>query len=146
MRNLRRGIQRQRAFALVIRRDHAARLDRHRRQPLMVQPVPDHPIGFAERLVDLAAAGGRVRVRDVRSKIRMRQRRALFRGGFRIGDRRQRVVVHVDRVDAVARDVRIGGDDDGDGVADEVHAIAGKRRVRRRFQIGNRRAAGHHAA
>src|SRR5581483_4971392 len=58
----------------------------------------------------------------------------------------QRIVVNVDRLDRIARNIGIGGDHDGDGVADVVDAVAGEHGVLWRFQIGNRGGAGDVAA
>ncbi len=146
MRDLGRGPQRQRAFARMVRRDHAARLDWHRRQPLVIQPVRDHAIRSPERFVYVAASGDRMRVRDIRSEVWMRQRRARLDCLFGVHDDRQRIVVDVDRVDGVARDVGVGGHRYGDGVADEVDAVACEDGVRRRLQAGDRRGARHGAA
>ncbi len=144
--NLRRRPDRERALARLERRDDAARLDRHRREALMDQPMPDHAVGAAKRLVDAAAAGDRVRVGDVRAEIRMRERRSRLHRRLGVRDDRQRIVVDVDRLDRVARDVRIGGDRDGNGMADVVHAIAGEHGVLRRLQIRYRRRARDQAA
>ena len=145
MRNLRRRPQRQRAFAGVIRRDHRARLDRHRRQPLVIQPVLDDAIGAAEGVVDVAAAD-RVGEGYVAAQVGMRERAAALERFFRIGDHRQRLVIDVDRVDGIARDVRIGGDRDRHRVADEIDAIAGQQRVRRCLQARDLGGAGNQPA
>ena len=112
----------------------------------MVEAVPDDAVCVREGGVDVAAAGDRVGVGDVRLEIRVRERRAALHRFFRVGHGRQRIVVHVDRVDGVARDVRIAGDDDRDGVADEVHAVARQDRVLRRLEIRNGGGARHQAA
>ena len=147
VRNLGRGPQRQRLFAGVIRRDHAARLDRHRRQPLVVEAVGNDPVGVLERGVDVAAAGDGVGVGDVRiERTGVGQRRAGFHRLFGVGHGGQRIVVDVDRVDRIARDVRIGRDHDRHGVADEVDAVARQDGVLGRLEIGNRGGARHQAA
>ena len=146
MRDLRRRPQRQRPFAAVVGRDDGARLDRHRRQPLMIETVLDDPVGVPERRVDVAAAVHDMRERDVGAHVRMRQRRSALQRFHGVDDGRQRVVVDLDGVDRVAGDVRVGRDRDGDGVTDEVDAIAGEHGVARRFQIGDGCRARHRAA
>ena len=102
----------------------------------------DDPVGVSKCRIHVAA-GHRMRVGDVRLAIRMGFRRALLDRLFRIHDHRKRIVVHDDRVERVARDIRIRGDDDRDGVPDEVDPIAGKRGVLRRVRAGQLGSARH---
>ena len=145
MRHLRGRPERQCPFAGVIRRDDGARLDRHRRQPLVDDPLFDHAIGAAERLVDVAAAH-RVRIRDVRAQIGMRQRRSRLDRRLRIHDDRQRIVIDIDGIDGIARDVRVGRDGHCHGVTDEIHPVAGEHGVLRRLEVRNRRGARNQTA
>ncbi len=145
VRHLRGRPDRERLFASVIRGDHRARLDRHRREPLVHDALRDDAIRAPERLVDVAALQ-HVRVADVRTELLMRQRRARRERRLGIDHDRQRVVVHLDRVHCVLCDVRIDGHRHRHGVADEVDALPGQHRVRGCLHVVHRRAARHQAA
>ena len=146
VRDLCRRPERQRLFAGLIRGHNATRLDRHRRQTLMVEPMLDDLVGFSECLVDVCTARHHMCVRDVRSEIRMGQRRAALDRCFGIRHGGQRVVIDVDRIDRIARDVWVDRDHDRHRMADKIDAVAGEHRMPRRLQIRNRRGAGNGAA
>ena len=55
------------------------------------------------------------------------------------------LVIDLDEVGGVGRDVAIGGDDDGHGMADEVDAVLGQQVVVRHAEAGEGRGAGHGA-
>ena len=63
---------------------------------------------------------------------------ALLRRLLGVGDRRQRLVVDLDRVGRVAREVAVLGDDDRHRVADVAHRVDRDRRVGRGLRVGAR--------
>ena len=131
--------------------DRAAALHRRGVRPRVVQrDLRDH-VGLGERLVgpllvaDLPVEG------DVVVLVLLvvaDHRRAVGLGLGRVDDRRQRVVLDVDRLARVLGDVGVVGDDAGDLLALEAHLVGGQHGLR---VIAERRhpgqvAGGHHLA
>ena len=131
MRDLRRRPQRQRPFAAVVGRDDGARLDRHRRQPLMIETVLDDPVGVPERRVDVAAAVHDMRERDVGAHVRMRQRRSALQRFHGVDDGRQRVVVDEDELGGVQRGCVAVRHHHRDRLAGKAHSLPHEERTRR---------------
>ena len=106
-------------------REDAARLDRHRGDARMVEPLLHHEVGRRQgglRLADRAARDdggvvGPVAVNPLAGPGR----------GLERGHRRERLVVDRDPVHGVGEPVRIVRHDDGDGLADVADLLAGER-------------------
>ena len=108
--------------------DHAARLDRYRNVGLLVDVLGDDEGGVREDLLvgrhACHAAGDVVRVGlvdDGDAGV------GTSDGLGEVGDGGQRFVVDVDQVDGVLGEVAAVGDDQGDGIADELHLALGQR-------------------
>ncbi len=145
MRHLRGRPERQVTFALVIGRHAAPRLDRHGRQPLVDDALLDDAVGLLEAPFHVAIRQ-RPREGHVGSEIGVRQRRSTGDGLFGISHRWQRLVVDLDQLGCVLRNVPIVRHDDGHGMADEIDAVAREDRVLRRLQVVHARRARHGAA
>ena len=144
MGNLRGCVQREGAIARQPLRDHASGFHGGRDQPLAGDALLDDHFGFGERLVDVAAVLVVVECRVI-GPFRMYGGGARREGFLWIGDRGQRLPFHFDRFGGVARDVAIGGNDHGNRMADEVHAIDRQDIVMRNTQAGQGSAARHGA-
>ena len=64
---------------------------------------------------------------------------------FGIGDGGENIVIDFHEIGGVAREVAIGGDDDGHGMAHEIDAVGRQNVMVRHAQAGQRRAAGNRA-
>ena len=90
------------------------------REPLVHEAPVDHDVGVVEHRRVLAELE---LDREVRAVLREQQRRAVGERGFGVDDDGQRVVVddhRLGRVDGLRPGL---GDDRGDDVADEAHAL-----------------------
>ena len=101
-------------------------------------------LGVAEGLVGVAAflVEGEG---DVVGPLGMHGGRARGDGLLGIGDGGQCFVIDFDEVGGVARDVAVGGDHHGDGMADVVDAILRQQMMMRHAQSGQRGGAGYGA-
>ena len=130
VRDLRRGPQRQLTGTRQLLGEGAARLHRHRDQPLLAVLPLDRDVGLGERLVDLAG----VELPDValvRPEVVVHERCV---GVERLGDIRdhlERLVLDLDELGRVLRDRPRLRHDDCDTVADVPRLVEREREVRR---------------
>ena len=118
----------------IVRGDTAARLDRQRRHP----PMPDmhrKPTIRRRELTVGFAEGGRGGERGVRAKLRVNERRIRVERCHCADDRRQRLVIHLDGINGVAREVAVRRNDRRDGFAGETHDAFCERRVLRDLEV-----------
>ena len=90
--------------------------------------------GGREGCVDVTG-GDREPGGDVVAERLVEQRGALTQGGLRVGDRVERLVVRLDRLEAVLGRVAVARDDDRDRLPDPERPSVGDRRQRTRFQL-----------
>jgi hypothetical protein len=127
------------------RDDDPARLHRVGDQPLLdVAAVEDDLRGRLGGGV--VAAGERPEEALVRPGGRVDQRGAVGEGGLHVENGRQRLVVDVDVLQRVGRDVAVPGHDDGDGVAGVADLVDGDRRVVGVDHVGGDRPGAGQAA
>ena len=123
-------------------RDGAAALDRRRVAPRVVQlQLGDH-VGLLEGAVGARLVADLPVVDDVVALVHLvvaDDRRAVGQRLPRVHDRRQRLVVDLDRLARVLGDVRVVRDDAGHLLALEPHLVGGQHRLR---VIGQRRHPG----
>ncbi len=118
---------------------HAARLHRHRDEPLVHVPLVDRVHRIGERAVDGLLVGLELPdVRRVRAEIRMHEGAVAHRV-FELERRRQLRVVDDDRFHRVTRGGGTLGDDDRDAVAHEAHLAHRERVVLRVLHVGGDR-------
>ena len=129
-------------FAGLVIRNHAARLDRHRNQTLVHEALPDHLVRRFERRFQVAALQFPLEG-DVVFVARVQRRGAFGDGLLRIYDRRERLVIHFDQIEGVARRVAIARHHHGHGFADEANPVAGQHGPRGRLHVRNLRRARH---
>jgi len=123
MGNLRRSIKSERTFSGVPGSDAPARLDRHRGEALVHHSLSDDAVGLPEGPVQVAI-GHRPPEGDVGPELGMSQRRILFQRLFRVAHDRERVEVHFNQIQRVARHVAVLGNNDGYRMAHEVNAVS----------------------
>ena len=111
--------------------DHAARLHRHRRIDLLVDVCFNNMGRRGENLLVRRRASHPSR--DVVG-VCLVDDHVGFGGQpnslSEVGDGRQRVIVDIHQLDGILGDVAALGDDQGNGVADELHLALGQRRTR----------------
>ena len=88
------------------------------------------------------ASGNAPEKRAVCRGLRVKDRRPLGESGVRVDDRFERLVVHFDGEDGVGGDIRVLGDDDGDGLADVAHSVEGEDRPLGLVQLRERSRVG----
>ena len=119
--------QRDAAGCLVVARQNRTRLDRARRDTL-VHEVEHHDV---RRLVERLGRSASVAVPYLGGDIARRggpyQRRAGGHGVIEVGDHRQRLVTHVDRLGRIARLFGALRDHCRNGFADEADGVDGER-------------------
>ena len=125
VRNLSGGVEREILFGGAIIGHHAARFHGGGDQALAGDALLDDDFGFGEGLLGIAAFLV-VSEGDVVGPLGMDGGRAGGERFFGIGDGGERFVIHFDQVERVGGDVAVGGDDDGDRVADEIDAVLGQ--------------------
>ena len=109
----------------VIDRETAARLDRHRRQAMAAIGIPNHEIRGAEHRIEaLALEGGAVD--HVVLSVGMELLGAGCFGGVDIDQRREFFEFDLNQFQRVFREIPVGGNDNGDGFADEANAVERK--------------------
>jgi hypothetical protein len=120
--------------ALVAQRvfgDAAARLHGIGGEPVDHHAMPDHMGRGGKRLGDRGGIAGGM---DESLVVRTALPHGDGAGHDRVlggGDRGQHLVIDFDRFSRVLRLLERLGDDEGDGIADIAHALAGKERLRR---------------
>ncbi len=146
MGDLGRGVQREVTAERLGYGDDGPRLHRHRDQPLLHVALGDGERGVVERLLDGAVGLLDEQVPGVRrvgAEVGVDQH-TVAQCVFEVGDRLQRVVGDVDRLDGVVRDRIAVGEHHGHTVADEVGGVDGDRMVRRvQHVLGDRPGARH---
>ena len=115
-----------------MRRDATARLDRHRREPLMDHAQFDNTIRFFELAVDVARRQRPIES-DVGLQLRMREWGIFFQSLLRFAHHGQRIVIHFDQIQCVARDVAVLRHYDRDRMTYEIDPIRSEHGVIRRF-------------
>jgi len=145
VRVLTRHVDRHLAGRRVVGGEHRARFDRMRDQAVVAQ-VELHGVrgrgeGGVHRfaLADLPVEG------HVAGRLFVDRGSAAFESGHDVGHGVERFVVDGDPVGGVACEVAVLGDDDGHRVADVADRVGGDHRVRRRLEIRQQPADGHHA-
>ena len=130
-------------------RQHAARLHRVRHEAMVHHALADLYFGVGKRLVDRGVVDLKVGRRPCRSAPgqprgcwKVRVARLAFHGGFGIDDDRERIVLDDDRVRGIAREIAIGCDDDGNGLAGVTHDVDGRHGGRRRTACRSASARG----
>ena len=138
------GVERERLLAGAPFGDDAAGFHGGGDEALAGDALFDNDLGVAEGLCGVAAflVEGEG---DVVGPFGMYGRGAGGEGLFGVGDGGKGLVIDLDEVGGVGRDVAIGGDDDGHGMADVVDAVLGQQVVVGHAQAGEGRGAGHGA-
>jgi hypothetical protein len=107
-------------------RDAAAALERRGMAARIVRDEPDHLVGFGERLLGRFCVAGLPVVDPVVLLVFLvvaDHRRVRFEPGLRAGDDGERVVVDVDQLERVVRDVHVLGDDARDLLPLHAHLV-----------------------
>ena len=133
VRRLRALIDGQALLAFVPVGDDGARLVGHAGVAAEDERGLDDGVGFGEGLVDGADIELALKA-EIVAEIRMDHRRLAVERGFRIGDRRQLLVVDLDQFAGVLGLGARARDDGADRFALPAGALDGDRRLRRRFQ------------
>jgi len=122
------GVERERLLAGPPFGDDAAGFERTGDEALAGDALFDHDLGVAESLGSVAAflVEGEG---NVVGPFGMYGGGAGGEGLFGVGDGGQGLVIDLDEIGGVGRDVAVGGDDDGHGMSDEVDAVAGQQVV-----------------
>ena len=122
VRILRRGRDDQPAVQRIGLGEDRARLHRHRRDPLIDHPLLDDDVRRREgrRRVAMRVPPGES---DIPRRFVVELRRVRRERGFRVHDGRERLVLHIDEIERVARDVAIHRDDNRHRLADIADAI-----------------------
>ena len=107
---------------------------------LLTQRQPGDVRGLGEGLGDLRGIAVVVIEHDVAGHVVVELRRAGRGGLARLGDRRQRLDVELDRLGGVLRLHPRLGDHEGHRVADEAHLVGGQR-LALRLPIRSRRGS-----
>ena len=124
--------------AAVVLDERGRALERRGGEAVEVELVdPDHAVGGLQRAVDVAPVE-RARPDDVRAGVLVEDRRVRVLRLARVDEHRQRLVLDLDQVGRVARDVARRGDDGDDRLADVAHR-ADRERVVLDLAPGRRR-------
>src|SRR6185437_11534756 len=140
--NVRRRVKRDGVAALFVFRRIAPRLHRKRRlaDHFKTSTYPDRSglqIAGDVALPELA------RDQDVRARLFVQQRSVGSDGEFGANYRMKRLVVDLDQVERILREISRGGDDGDNGLADVANLAGGERQDRRRVIIGHPREWNH---
>ena len=116
------GVDGEAAGARVVLGDGPDGLQRLATRAVPAEPVPHDDVGLGEVTLDVAEVEGAL-VGAVRFQGLVHQRGAVGQGALRVGHRRQRLVLDLDELQRVLRQVTAVRDDDRDALADVPHLL-----------------------
>ena len=148
MRRLRTRPHRQHIGRGIVAGEHRARLDRHAAAAVLPELILEDMRGVGEGGIDVAVSKLERR-QHIGAERGVRPRRAVLDRVAAVADRRQRVVMHVDRGGGILGDVARVGDHHRDRLTDIIdfgarqHMLGAQRRNRRIGQQHRHRFAAH---